>query len=253
MWGGKYRTRTPKSVADELEWLRDEHGADGVQFHDDILTPEVKRITEICDEIIARKINVPWGCQARVDQISKEVLVKLRKAGCNEVSYGIESGCQKILDAVKKKTSIEQNENAIKMAKEAGIFVAVTALIGYPGETKENVKETLDLLRRAEPDDIWLCIATPYPGTELRGLLDNMGWKVSDNWSLYDTMHSVFENPLLSGDDLKQIRKNFYNNFYGPRYVLRQTIKGYIRGNYFSQIMARTGLNHLLWRVRSSF
>ena len=253
MWGGKYRTRTPKSVADELEWLRDEHGADGVQFHDDILTPEVKRITEICNEIIKRKINVPWGCQARVDQISKEVLVKLRKAGCNEVSYGIESGCQKILDAVKKKTSTEQNEKAIKMAKEAGIFVAVTALIGYPGETKENVKETLDLLRRAEPDDIWLCIATPYPGTELRGLLDNMGWKVSDNWSLYDTMHSVFENPLLSGDDLKQIRKDFYNGFYSPGYVLRQTVKGYVRGNYFSQIMARTALNHLLWRVRSSF
>jgi anaerobic magnesium-protoporphyrin IX monomethyl ester cyclase len=252
MWGGRYRTRTPKSVADELEWLRDEHGADGVQFHDDILTPEVKRITEICDEIIERKINVPWGCQARVDQISKEVLVKLRKAGCNEVSYGIESGCQKILDAVKKKTSTEQNEKAIKMAKEAGIFVAVTALIGYPGETKENVKETLDLLRRAEPDDIWLCIATPYPGTELRGLLDNMGWKVSENWSLYDTMHSVFENPLLSGDDLKQIRKDFYNGFYSPRYVLRQTVKGYIKGNYFSQIMARTALNHLVWKVRSS-
>jgi anaerobic magnesium-protoporphyrin IX monomethyl ester cyclase len=252
MWGGRYRTRTPKSVADELEWLKNDLGADGAQFHDDILTPEVKRIVEICDEIIARKINIPWGCQARVDQISKEVLVKLRKAGCNEVSYGIESGCQKILDAVKKKTSTEQNERAIKMAKEAGIFVAVTALIGYPGETKEDVQETLDLLRRAEPDDIWLCIATPYPGTELSVLLEKKGWKVSDNWALYDTMHSVFENPLLSGDDLKQIRKDFYNGFYGPKYVLRQTMKGYVRGNYFSQIMARTALNHILWRVRSS-
>jgi anaerobic magnesium-protoporphyrin IX monomethyl ester cyclase len=252
MWGGRYRARTPKSVADELEWLRDNQGADGVQFHDDILTPEVKRIIDICNEIIARKINLPWGCQARVDQISEEVLDKLRKAGCNEVSFGIESGCQKILDAVKKKTSIGQNERAIKMAKQAGIFVAVTVLIGYPGETKEDVKETLDLLRRSEPDDIWLCIATPYPGTEMRVLLDNMDLKVSENWSLFDTMHPVFENPLLSDGDIKQIRKDFYNDLYSPRYVLRQTMKGYIKGNYFSQIMARTALNHLLWRVKSA-
>ena len=125
-------------------------------------------------------------------------------------------------------------------------------LIGYPGETKENVQETLDLLRRAEPDDIWLCIATPYPGTEMRMVLENMGLKVSDNWNLYDTMHPVFDNPLLSGDDIKQIRNGFYNELYSPKYVLRQTVKGYVKGNYFSQIMARTALNHILWRVRSA-
>ncbi len=86
----------------------------------------------------------------------------------------------------------------------------------------------------------------------MRMVLESMGLKVSGNWNLYDTMHPVFDNPLLSGDDINQIRNGFYNELYSPKYVLRQTVKGYFRGNYFSQIMARTALNHILWRMRSA-
>jgi anaerobic magnesium-protoporphyrin IX monomethyl ester cyclase len=253
MFGATYRARSPRNVVDELEWLKNVHGANGVTFNDDTLTPDKKRIHEICDQIIERKINLPWGCQSRVDQISKEILAKMRKAQCNEVSFGIESGCQKILDAVKKKTSVEQNEQAIRWAKEEGLFVAVTALIGYPGETIDSAKQTIDLLRRVEPDDAWLCVATPYPGTELYSLLESMGWKMSADFDLYDTLNPVFENPLLPAEEIYKIRREFYNSLYSPRYVLRQTMRGYLKGNYYSQIMARTALNHMFWRIRSIF
>ena len=72
-------------------------------------------------------------------------------------------------DVLKKKVSTEQIENAIKWTKEAGIFVTVSVILGYPGETKETLQESLEFVRRAEPDDVWLCHATPYPGTCLRG------------------------------------------------------------------------------------
>jgi anaerobic magnesium-protoporphyrin IX monomethyl ester cyclase len=253
MFGATFRARSPRNVVDELEWLKNVYGASGVTFHDDTLTSDKKRIHDICDQIINRKLNLPWGCQSRVDHISKEILTKLRKAQCNEVSFGIESGCQKILDAVKKKTSVEQNEQAIRWAKEEGLFVAVTALIGYPGETIDSAKQTIDLLRRAEPDDAWLCVATPYPGTELYALLESMGWKMSADFDLYDTLHPVFENPLLPAEEIYKIRREFYNSLYSPRYVLRQTVRGYLKGNYYSQIMARTALNHMLWRIKSFF
>src|SRR4030042_4622960 len=100
MFGAKFRSRSPKSVVDELAWLRDEYGAEGVSFNDDALTLDRKRILDICDEIIERKIRLAWGCQTRVDQVSKEVLSKMRRVGCNEVSFRVESGCQRILDAV---------------------------------------------------------------------------------------------------------------------------------------------------------
>jgi radical SAM superfamily enzyme YgiQ (UPF0313 family) len=251
IFGARFRARSCKNVVDELEWLRDEHGANAISFQDDTLTFDRKRILDICTEIVKRKINLPWGCQTRVDQVTKEVLSKMKKASCNLVSFGIESGCQKILDAVKKKITISQAQRAIKWAKDEELFVAVSTIMGYPGETKEMMHQTLELIRKIEPDDAWLCIATPYPGTDLRKLVEKKGWKISSNWTHYDTMHPVFENPNLPSEELAEMRTKFYNNLYSPKYIFRQIIKGYFKGNYYSQLMAKTAAGYLLWRIRS--
>jgi anaerobic magnesium-protoporphyrin IX monomethyl ester cyclase len=246
MFGKEYRARSPKNIVDELELLRDVYGADAFTFYDDTLTLDRKRIFEICREIKTKKISIPWDCQTRVDQVSKEVLAKMREANCQQIFFGVESGCQKILDAVKKKTSIEQNENAIRWAKDAGLFVAISVIIGYPGETTDTLKQTLDFIRKAEPDDVYLCVATPYPGTELRRLVEDMGLKMSTDWGLYDTITPVFENPLLSAEEIRKLRTNFYDSFYSPMYVLRHLFKG----NFYGRVMARTALNHFIWRIR---
>ncbi|MEJ5326912.1 MAG: radical SAM protein [Candidatus Bathyarchaeia archaeon] len=251
MFGAKFRARSPKNVVDEMEWLISTYGAEGISFHDDALTLDKKRIFDICDEIISRKLKIAWGCQTRVDQVSKEVLAKMRRAGCNEVSFGVESGCQRILDAVKKKVSTEQSARAVRIAKEEGLFVAVSTIIGYPGETRESLKQTLDFIHTLEPDDVWLCLATPYPGTELRALIERMGWKMVTDWTLYNTMNPIFENPDLPSEEISRMRKQFYDKFYSPRYVLRQMVKGYVKGNFYSKIMARTSANYLLWRIKS--
>ena len=133
------------------------------------------------------------------------------------------------------------------------MFVAVSTIIGYPGETKETMMQTLDLIRRIEPDDSWLCIATPYPGTQLWALLESMGWKMSNDWTKYNTMNSVFENPLVPDEELTKMRKIFYNNLYSPGYVLRQFVKGNLKGNLYSKIMARTAVNYMLGRIISRF
>ena len=251
MFGAPFRARSPKNVVDELIWLRDEYGAEGISFHDDTLTLDKKRIIDICDEMINRKAILPWGCQTRVDTVSKEILAKMKKAGCNEVSFGVESGCQEILDAVHKKVQISQAEQAIKWAKEEGLFVAVSTIIGYPGETVESMQQTADLMRRIEPDDAWICIATPYPGTELRALIEKNGWKMTNDWTKYNTMNAIFDNPTVNSEEYAKMRKKFYNSLYTPKYVLRQISKGYIHGNFYSKIMARTAVNYMLWRIMS--
>jgi anaerobic magnesium-protoporphyrin IX monomethyl ester cyclase len=251
MFGAKFRARSPKNVLDELEWLRDEYGAEGIAFQDDTLTFDRKRALEICDGMIERKINLPWGCGTRADAVTKEVLAKMSKAHCNEVMFGVESGCQRMRDVLKKKVTNEQCENAIKWTKEAGIFVAVSVILGYPGETKETLQETLDFVRRVEPDDVWLCHATPYPGTDLRELVKSNGWKMSENWKLYNTMNPIFEDPALPAKEIAEMRKNFYNKFYSPKYIMRQAVKGYLKGNLYSKIMTRTAANYMLWRAKA--
>lgn len=251
MFGARFRGRSPGNVLDEMEWLRNEYGAEGITFQDDTLTFDRKRAVEICDGILQRKINLPWGCGTRADLVSEELLAKMSKAHCNEICFGVESGCQRIRDALKKKVTTQQCENAIKWAKAAGIFVTASIIIGYPGETKESLQETLDFVRKVEPDDVYLNHATPYPGTELRALIESFGWKMVEDWKLYNTMNPIFEDPALPSKEIAQMRKRFYDKFYNPRYIMRQGVKGYLKGNLYSKIMARTAANYMLWRVRS--
>ena len=219
MFGQRFRMRSPKNVLDELEWLRDDYGAEGIAFQDDTLTFDKKRATEICDGMIERKINLPWGCGTRADVVTKDVLAKMAKAHCNETMFGIESGCQRMRAVLKKGVTNEQCENAIKWAKEAGMFVTVSVILGYPGETEESLQETLDFARKLEPDDVWLCHATPYPGTYLRELVKSYGWKMSESWELYNTMNPIFEDPALPAKEIAEMRRNFYNKFYSPKYL----------------------------------
>jgi len=249
LFGRTFRARSPENVVNELEWLRNTYGPDAFTFYDDTITFDKKRILEICEKIINRRIDIPWDCQTRVDHVSKEILVQMRKAGCQQVLLGIESGSQKILDAIKKGTTVEQNEKAIRLAKEAGLFVAVSVIIGYPGETEETLNQTLNFIKRTKPDDVYLCVATPYPGTELRTLIEEMGLNLSKEWESYDTTTPVFENSSLPAEKIQKLRRKFYDEFYSPIYILRHMFKR----NFYSQVMARTALNHLIWRFRSIF
>jgi radical SAM superfamily enzyme YgiQ (UPF0313 family) len=201
--------------------------------------------------MIDRKMNLPWRCETKADVVIKEVLAKMSKAKCNEICFEVESGCQRICDSLKKRVTTEQCENAIKWAKEARTFVTDFVILGYPGETKMTLQEILDFVRKVEPDDVWLCHATPYSGTELRALVERNGWKMSEDWKLYKTMNPIFEDSLLPAKEIAQMRKTFCNKFYDPWYVLRQAVKGCLKGNLYSKIMARTAINYNLWRAKA--
>jgi anaerobic magnesium-protoporphyrin IX monomethyl ester cyclase len=246
MCGKRFRTRSPENVVNELEWLKSTYGADAFAFYDDTFTFDRKRAVEICEEMKKRNVDLPWDCRTRVDQVSKRVLAVMRDSNCLLVHFGVESGNQKMLDAMKKGTTVEQNAKAIRWAKEVGILVAISVVLGYPGETPEMLKQTLDFIRRTEPDYVYMCVAIPYPGTEMRELLKDLGWEMSTDWNLYDEQTQVFRNPLLSADTIATMRRDFYNSYFSPSYILHKSLKR----DFYSQSMARSALNHLLWRIR---
>jgi anaerobic magnesium-protoporphyrin IX monomethyl ester cyclase len=246
MSGRLSRKRSPKNVVDEIEWLRDELGADAITFHDPTFTFDKKWVWEICDEINSKKIKIPWDCSTRVDYVSKPILAKMKQANCQIVGFGVESNSQKILNAMRKGTTTEQNERAVKMAKEVGLPFGLFFIIGYPGETDETLKETLDFVRRAEPDDVFISLASPYPQTELYEMVKENGWKMSTDWSCFDNITPVFENPFMPAKTMIETRRKVFNQFYSPSYILRQSLKR----THCSRLMARTALNYQLMRIR---
>jgi len=248
MCGRGFRARSPSKVVDELEWLRDTFGAEAFAFYDDTFTFDVKRAIAICDEMKARKLELPWDCRTRVDRISKELLTKLRSTNCQLIHFGIESGSQQMLNTMRKGTTVEQNATAIKLTKEAGIFVAISLVIGYPGETPEMLNQTIDFIHKTKPDNVYMCEAVPYPGTELYDYVKDLGLEISKDWNQYHEETQVFKNTILPPEKLEETKKALYDNLFSPTYFLQKKL----RGNFYSQTFARIALNHLVWKYRFS-
>ncbi len=131
MFGRKYRMRTPKNVVDELEYLHKNYRANQFTFYDDAFTVDQARTAEICDEIHRRGLKIKWDCETRVDMVSKELLVKMREAGCIAVWFGVESGSKKQLTSMGKGFSLTQTRRAFKWAKEAGLNDCCRRHLGF--------------------------------------------------------------------------------------------------------------------------
>lgn len=247
MCGHAFRGRSPTKVVDELEWLRDEFGAGAFAFYDDTFTFDLKRAFAICDEMQKRNVDLPWDCRTRVDRVSKELLAKLRATNCQLIHFGVESGSQEMLKLMRKGTTVELNAQAIKWAKEAGISVAVSLVIGYPTETPEMLQQTIDFLHKTKPDYVYMCEAVPYPGTELAHFIRELGLEVPADWNQYREETQVFKNSLLPLEKLEETKKEFFDQYFTAGYFLRKKLKG----DFYSQIMARAALNHLVWNSKT--
>jgi radical SAM superfamily enzyme YgiQ (UPF0313 family) len=231
MFGRKYRMRSPKKVVDELELLYKKYGEKQYTFYDDAFTVDQARTNEICDEILRRGLKIKWDCETRVDMVSKDLLVNMKKAGCIAVWYGVEAGSQKVRDAMGKGINTQQTLNAFKWTQDAGMIAVASIILGFPGETKETAWESVKLLRKINPDEIGIYIATPYPGTPMYDYVKKMGWLKIFDFDRYDTATPIFESPTMSMKELKEIHDKAHQSFYiRPTYILRAFSKGGVYG-----------------------
>ena len=227
MFGRGYRVRSPKKVVDDMEMLHSKYGESQFTFYDDAFTINRNHTLEMCADIKARRLDVEWDCETRVDAVDKELLEKMRDAGCITIWFGVESGSEKILDKMHKKINREQVREAFKMAQKVGMMTIASAVIGFPGETEETAWETINFINSLNPDDIGCYIATPYPGTPMYEEVIKNGWLRVTDFNKYDTATPTFETPYLSMDRLREIKYKAHQKFYlRPRYVLKMMRKG---------------------------
>lgn len=165
IYGHAFNVRSPESVAKEMLELRDRHGADHLWFADDLFGIRPEWLGELANHVERLDAVIPFKMQSRADLMRSDSVEALRKSGCTEVWMGVESGSQKILDAMEKGTSVDQIRRASARLKSSGIRSCFFIQLGYPGETWKDIEETIRLVRETRPDDIGVSVSYPLPGT----------------------------------------------------------------------------------------
>jgi magnesium-protoporphyrin IX monomethyl ester (oxidative) cyclase len=177
VWGFKWRFRTAKNVIDEIEQLYQRYNIREIHFEDDNLTLSKKRMLSICNEIVKRDLNISWTTPngVHVDTLDEELLGKMKESGCYQLALGVESGNPYVLkNLMRKKMSLNKVKEVVKIMRKLNISVTLFFVIGMPGETKENILDTISFAKDICPDEAYFSIATPYPGTDLyKNCVDN--------------------------------------------------------------------------------
>ena len=167
VYGQSYRRRSPQHVVDEIVALQARYHFDLIWFVDDVFTVSHKWLEGFRDELLQRKVQVQFECITRADRLTDEVVDMLKDTGCVRVWIGAESGSQKIIDAMDRRVDVLQVRQMLKSAKRAGIQTGTFIMLGYPGETEADIRETIHHLQDSDPDLFTITVAYPIKGTAL--------------------------------------------------------------------------------------
>lgn len=214
-----WKVRSAASVLDELRYLKDRFDIRTVSFFDETFTMNKRRVRELCEGIVREKLDVRWYCNTRVHLVDPDLLRTMRSAGCSGISFGVESGNQRMLDTVSKQATVAQAEDAIRSAKAAGIKTYCAFILGLPGETEESAMDTIRFATRTLPNGAQFNVLAPYPGTELyenlrkEGLIPELDWR-----EMYQD-RAIVGTGSLSQESLNRLRKLAYTKLYlNPRW-----------------------------------
>lgn len=228
-WEGKFRSHSAEYITNALVYLKTRYDIDFVSFQDDEFMTDLNRVKEFCDRKSKVLPDLLWSCTGRVNIIAKrpEIVQTMKDAGCVLISYGFESGSQKMLDSMHKQIKIKDMEKVVKISRKNGLPIPASFIIGMPGETEETCEETLEwCLNNNLPLDS-LMFATPYPGTEIFDFAMETGR--IDRKNLHDF--------LLKLGDARDFLINLTDNFTDTELVMKREEMMYTaRENYNNYI-----------------
>jgi len=192
IYGDAFSMRSAASVAEEMRCLKHDYHAEHLWFADDIFGLQAKWVADLAEQVERLDAVLPFKMQSRVDLMSRKTVRALRRAGCAEAWMGVESGSQKILDAMEKGTHVEQFAIARKNLQDEGIRACYFLQFGYPGETWEDIQKTVEMVRATRPDDIGVSVSYPLPGTKFfERVKMQIGQKT--NWSDSEDLSMMFQ------------------------------------------------------------
>ena len=202
MVGFKVRYRDPVRVVDEIETIL-EHGFERINIADDLFTANKKRVKAVCEEIIRRNLHFGWSAFARVDTVDEKTLSIMRKAGCDAVSFGIESGNPEMLVRVKKRITLDQARQAVAACKKVGMIAHASFMVGLPGENHQTMQDSFDFARELDIEHGYHFLS-PFPGTTVREHIDAYDLEIlTDYWTRYDANTPIVRTSHLEPGDME--------------------------------------------------
>ncbi|MEM3958099.1 MAG: radical SAM protein [Thermoproteota archaeon] len=232
-WQGAWRVKSPKRLADEMEYCYRNHGSRFIWLTDDNFGLG-KRASDLADEIISRGISedIMWFTQARCDDVvrGESILPRLRRAGLRWVLLGVENPDPGVLESFRKNITWEQAKEAVKLLKKNDIFTQAMFIIGSRKDTSKSIEKLRVFTDELDPDFAIFGILTPFPGTELFEEARRKGWIEDYNWSHYDMLHAVMPTETLSRRQVQEELHECYRHFYGS---WSRRIRGLFSSNRF--------------------
>jgi radical SAM superfamily enzyme YgiQ (UPF0313 family) len=239
IFGRTWRKHSADYVFAEMKLLNSVFGVKFITIEDDNFTLDKKRVVEICNKIITNSLDVKWAISGRVNSLDNRILRLMKKAGCETIYIGIESGSPRILKLIKKGISKQEVNEGIRIIKKCGLRVIGSFILGIPSETKEEMEQTVNFALSLPLDGASFFIFTPYPNTELRATALKCG-KVSTNWQDYSghpsklpyIPHNMSQKELLDFQ-AKAYKKFLLRPSYIYKYFMDHSIKDIVQKGYF--------------------
>jgi radical SAM superfamily enzyme YgiQ (UPF0313 family) len=209
-FGSRFLFRAPALVVADIERLVKEFGVQQICFRDQVFTVNRKHTVEICERLIERDLDVVWICETRYDVVDAELLKLMRRAGCREVHYGLETADEALFHEIGKPggpVSLERFAEAIEQTQLADLRAHLHLIIGLPGESWKTIRRTLAFLRRTRPFSVQTAIFSPYPGTPLHAELLEQGQLTSASWEEYSGFSAIQPTEHLDVDELRRAQQ----------------------------------------------
>lgn len=213
VFGNACRFHSAERVVAFMEHLHCRFGINDIIIHDDAFVLNRRRVEKVCELLLASKLDVTWGCNARVNLVDAELLRLMKRAGCWQIGYGIESGSQRILDTIDKGITIERIKRAVYDTHEAGIRTRGFFMIGHPGENEDTIRETIALATSIPVDDFQITFFTPLPGAAIHKCAHEYGTFDSD-WRKSNMWRPVFIPAGLTEERLVYWHRRAFRAFY---------------------------------------
>lgn len=224
----KTLSRSADDVLKEMEEIAS-LGIREIEVYDDTFTWSKKRLIDICKGIVDRGLDLDWAIRDRVSSATPDAMEWLAKAGCRRIHFGVESGSNKTLETIKKAINTDQAIEAVKLARKNGIQVLTYFMLGLPGETVEDMRETIRFAKKLDPDYTTFSVTVPYAGTEMytdglkKGIIPVDYWLEFAKHPTPNFVVPYFWEEHLNKQQLLDIRDEATRSFYfRPKYVLRQ-------------------------------
>lgn len=221
--GRGYRIMTAPYLISHLKDLNKKYDVNDLLFYDDMFTGNKKRLVDFCEAMIADGTPFTWSCCSRVDFVSYlDVLELMKKAGCHTIEFGVESGCQRILDSMRKNVTKEKIHHVIDMATKAGITTKANFILGHLGETHDSIMETISFAKSLNVTYVQHTHLVPLPGSEIYEKA-NMYGTFDPSWKKMNTLLINFIPRGFDRADLVYYSKLFWRSFYlQPKVIWRE-------------------------------